>query len=71
MNLSSGIIVGILLVLAGLAVWRNIRKGAPCSCGGCSGCGGGCHCGGARGARALPVEGDCAAGDGEVSSHTK
>ena len=49
MNLSSGVIVGILVVLAGLAVWRNLRKGAPCSCGDdCGCCGRDCHCGGAR-----------------------
>ena len=44
MNVASAVIVGILFVLAGLAVWRNIRKGAPCSCGNCGGCKGGSHC---------------------------
>ena len=46
MNVASVIVVGVLLALVGLAVWRNIRKGAPCSCGksrrecgcGCRGC---------------------------------
>ena len=39
MNVASAVIVGVLFVLAGLAVWRNIRKGAPCPCGDCCGCG--------------------------------
>ena len=34
MNVASVIVVGVLLALVGLAVWRNIRKGAQ----------GGCHC---------------------------
>ena len=47
MNGASTIVVGILIAFVGFAVWRNFRKGAPCSCG-CS-CGecagnGGCHC---------------------------
>ncbi len=33
MNISSVIILVLLFALAGLAVWRNIKKGAPCSCG--------------------------------------
>lgn len=33
MNISSIIILVLLFALATLAVWRNFRKGAPCSCG--------------------------------------
>ncbi|MBQ6010394.1 MAG: hypothetical protein IJL17_17810 [Kiritimatiellae bacterium] len=63
MNVASAVIVGVLFVLAGLAVWRNIRKGASCSCGNCGGCT--CTCGGARGSRS------CAAPGGECTSHEK
>ena len=46
MNASSIAALAILFSLAALAVWRNIRKGAPCSCG-CSrkqcGCKGSCE----------------------------
>ena len=44
MNVASVIVVGVLLALVGLAVWRNIRKGAPCTCGSCGACKGGYHC---------------------------
>ena len=50
MNVASVIVVGVLLALVGLAVWRNIRKGAPCACGSCGACKGGCHCQGGEGA---------------------
>ena len=49
MNVPSIIVLVVVFAFAGLAVWRNIRKGAPCSCGcsrkdcacgHCSGCGG-------------------------------
>ena len=50
--MSNGSIVVLVAIgaLMALAVWRNIRKGAPCSCG-CSGkdcacgCSGQCTCG--------------------------
>ena len=41
MNVSSIAILAIVVALAALAVWRNMKKGAPCECG-CSekdGCG--------------------------------
>ena len=50
MNVPSLVILAFLFILAGLAVWRNCKKGAPCSCG-CSrkdcACGKGekCSCG--------------------------
>ena len=71
MNVASAVIVGVLFVLAGLAVWWNIQKGAPCSCGNCGRCA--CTCGGARGARALPAGGprSCTAPGGEGTSHKK
>ena len=50
MNVASVIVVGVLLALVGLAVWRNIRKVAPCACGSCGACKGGCHCHGGEGA---------------------
>ena len=50
MNLASVAVLAVVLVLAVLAVRRNIKKGAPCECGGsqktCSGKGGkNCSCG--------------------------
>jgi len=54
MNVPSIIIVVFLFVLVGLAVWRNIRKGAPCSCGKCGACKGGCSCG-EKGAKGAPL----------------
>lgn len=49
--MAGAIVSAVVLGLAGLAVWRVLRrpKGefcAMCSCGGCPKCGsGGCHCG--------------------------
>ncbi len=46
MGAGSVLTVAAVLALAALAVWRLVRKGAPCECGGeCRGCGGECHCG--------------------------
>ena len=45
MNISSIIVVAIVVAFAALAVWRNIKKGAPCECG-CSGKSCDCGCGG-------------------------
>lgn len=58
MNAASVIVLVVVIALAVLAVWRNVRKGAPCECGGscaslrsclkrrngCRACNG--HCGG-------------------------
>ena len=58
MSAASVIVLVVVIALAVLAVWRNIRKGAPCECGGscaslssclkrrngCHSCNG--HCGG-------------------------
>ena len=41
MNAASAIVLAVVLAAAGFAVWRNLRKGAPCSCGesgDCCGC---------------------------------
>ena len=47
MNVPSVIAAAVVVALAALAVWRNMRKGAPCECGRSSkGCPCGCHCGG-------------------------
>ncbi|MBQ4200519.1 MAG: FeoB-associated Cys-rich membrane protein [Kiritimatiellae bacterium] len=47
MNAASAIVLVAVFAAAGFAVWRNMRKGAPCSCG-CGGecrrTGGECHC---------------------------
>ena len=50
MNAASIVVLAIVIALAVLAVWRNVRKGAPCECGGsCAslrfrrGRRGGCH----------------------------
>ncbi len=43
MNAASITIAAIVLLLAALAVWRCLKKGAPCECGGsCCDCG--CKC---------------------------
>ncbi len=34
MNVVSIAVVATLFVLVGFALWRNFKKGAPCSCGG-------------------------------------
>ena len=53
MNAASVIVLAAVVACAALVVWRNLRKGAPCSCGeGCGCCGRACTCGGAR---ALPA----------------
>ena len=45
MSVSSIVVLTLVLLLAVLAVWRNIKKGAPCECGGSrKACGGGCCC---------------------------
>ena len=58
MSAGSIAVVAILFALVGLALWRNIKKGAPCSCG-CSSkdcrCES-CACGEACGASAAPDE---------------
>lgn len=54
MTAGSAIVLAGTLLLVGFTVWRNLRKGAPCSCGcsrsecGCSG-GAGCACRGGHG----------------------
>ena len=41
MGLGSVLVVVAVLALAVFAVWRNLRKGVPCECGGeCRACGG-------------------------------
>ncbi|MBR5548550.1 MAG: FeoB-associated Cys-rich membrane protein [Kiritimatiellae bacterium] len=48
MSVSSIVVLTLVLALAVLAVWRNIKKGAPCECGGsCRTCGRkkDCNCG--------------------------
>lgn len=45
MNASSIAVVAVVVAAAALAVWRNVRKGAPCECGRS---GKGCSCGCAR-----------------------
>ena len=50
MNTASVIVLVAVVALAALAVWRVMKKGAPCECGGTRkscGCGCGC-CGGAE-----------------------
>ena len=47
MNAASIVVLALVIVFAVLAVWRNLKKGAPCECGGsskarCSTCE--CHC---------------------------
>ena len=47
MNAGSAVILGLVLALAALAIWRAWRKGAPCERGGSQkSCGGCCRCGG-------------------------
>ena len=44
MSVPSIVVLVLVLLLAVLAVWRNIRKGTPCECGGnCKSCCG-CSC---------------------------
>ncbi|MBO4448448.1 MAG: FeoB-associated Cys-rich membrane protein [Kiritimatiellae bacterium] len=44
MNFASIAVVAIVVGFAALAVWRNLKKGAPCECGGaCKSCRG-CSC---------------------------
>ena len=38
MNAASAFVLAAVVAGAALVVWRNLRKGAPCSCGGCDGC---------------------------------
>ena len=46
MSAGSIAVVVLLFVLVGLALWRNFKKGAPCSCGGSrKACGCACCCG--------------------------
>ncbi|MBR0057389.1 MAG: hypothetical protein IJP66_08685 [Kiritimatiellae bacterium] len=49
MNAASALVAAVLVALAALAVWRNLRKGAPCECGGTRRCG---HCATKQGGRA-------------------
>jgi len=45
MSVSSIAVIVVVLAAAALAVWRNLKKGAPCECGGTScGCKGSCGC---------------------------
>ena len=37
MSFASVVVLAAVVALAGLAVWRNVKKGAPCDCG--------CSCG--------------------------
>lgn len=45
MNAASIAVVAVVLALAVLAVWRNLKKGAPCECGGNAPSCHGCRCG--------------------------
>ena len=46
MNAASIVVLALVIVFAVLAVWRNLKKGAPCECGSHKGrCGGRCGCG--------------------------
>ncbi len=46
MSAGSIAVVVLLFALVGLALWRNFKKGAPCSCGGSrKECGCACCCG--------------------------
>lgn len=46
MNPGSVVVVVAVLALVAFAVWRNLRKGVPCECGGeCRACRGHCHSG--------------------------
>ena len=44
MNAASIIVLAAVVVFAALIVWRNLKKGAPWSCGECDCCGRACHC---------------------------
>ena len=55
-NAASAFVLAAVVAGAALVVWRNLRKGAPCSCGeDCGCCGRHCHC----------------HADGEHTSHAK
>ncbi len=44
MNAASISVLAVVLAFAAIAVWRVLKKGAPCECGcGCGKCGGGCQ----------------------------
>ena len=59
MSASSIVALVVVVALVAFAVWRDLKKGAPCSCG-CDedGCGCGCGCCGKRQAEEKPT--DCA-----------
>ena len=44
MNLATIVTLAMVLAFAAFAVWRVLKKGMPCECGGSCSCGGGCHC---------------------------
>ena len=44
MNYESIIVLSVVLILAALAAWRVVKKGAPCECGGSRKACGGCCC---------------------------
>ncbi|MBQ6338523.1 MAG: hypothetical protein IJI36_05190 [Kiritimatiellae bacterium] len=45
MNAASALVLAAVVAGAAAVVWRNLRKGAPCSCGeDCGCCGRDCHC---------------------------
>lgn len=44
MNLASAVVLVVVLVLAGLAIRRNLKRKGGCACG-CEGCKGSCRCG--------------------------
>ena len=35
MSVGSAVVLAAVVGLAAFAVWRNLKKGAPCECGGC------------------------------------
>ena len=45
MNAASVVILAVVVATAALAVWRVLKKGMPCECGGsCCDGGAGCRC---------------------------
>ena len=45
MNVASVVVLVAVMAFSVFAVWRNLKKGAPCECGGSrKACGGGCRC---------------------------